>query len=1100
MLKRTIMLLIAIVLIILAVTGFTLIPANAADNNSYTVQAKYYDALTIYYKINYPDGSFREFGEDAPVGVLKDSNGKVIMNQIYCVDPFAAFVDKLTSSEKTTQGPLVSNTYKEVYSIRGPLLTKNYIWAPYTKDGENWGSTTTYTKEGYTFAAPWTSSAGTQKKKDAVAWLILNGYRGDFRAHGGETSESQISLDRLNNMYRNTVGGYIDKSTALMATKYALWEILTSDMPEDTVAATSTMLKNVDPVWQQIFYNLSAALINDALKWYDGDARNGTGEIPLSKITSLHLDIRNNIDTITAPLNETGEYMYYGPLTVGASINNPSGTADKAPILEKVFLSVSDKISGAELPSISFVSRTTYTDLNRDALPGTNQSTQYISVSSKSGRGWESDEFYLKIPKDLISSGAVDINRLTVKAMAMATKVPVEGGTPAVLVYQYPDGHPNAGAQDWNAIQAYIGAAAQDAEIDLFAQTSLNTDAKSLGDIYIYKRIESGEALTQGDIEQEFTFQVYHSAMKPDAGDNTYPPSGAELLMNYQIEKVSPDGVVSNSTISDGIIKLKTGGKVGLKYLPANGYYWVVETNPEGTYRPHYSIPSFSMLTTVPKIECAIEGNNYWTTPFQINRDEKVHLAFVTYYNKVIDEEAELKAHIQIGKVAPTPLEIPSLQEFTFRIQVNDSGWKAYPLNENNFSLIGGSNTGGYIGDGSTGEFKLRALQQATIDVEPNYSYRVIENNPGGNWQTSYAAYKLTPCNDEACDAFIHYYNYNWHIESAIDTVELLTPQMREEDEKLGGGLISVESNSTFLYIFNNINNHDLTISKKVTGDAGDATKSDPDEMFAFKVTCIEPFTITGAPQIPQEPVAFSAGGGYITVDGVRIHTQPLEIWNAAGELLKPEEIADRIKTEQVMTQNAGKKIDCPCILRLKNGEKATIHGLSTWNYTVSEILEAGKYITTYSINGGTSQSSRETSKFPLTSDTTIIFENNKPTTKQSDDNDKPKKPTTTNDTAKPDEPDTGKTGGKNKTDDMKKTADTENPDDTGGSIEPEEQDQPEKSEDSNTGINDQNSPSGGLNPQTNDTNTPYPAIAMLILGSGCITGAEIYRRKKRKG
>lgn len=1093
MFKRKSALFIATVLTILSITGIALFPALAADKNSYTVQVKYYDALTIDYTIYYPDGSFREYGEDAPVGGLKDSNGKVIMNQVYCVDPFIPFGSHLTSSEKTTQGPLVSNNYNSIFDIRGPLLTKNYRWVPYSKDGENWGSTTTYTKDGYYFAAPWASSAAVQKNKDAVTWLILNGYRGDFRAHGDANSESQISLDRLNNMYKNTVGGYIDKSAAVMATKYALWEILTSDMSGDTVVATSTILKSVDPAWQQIFYDLSAALINDAKKGYDSDARNGSGAIPTSGITRLNLEIRNNIDPIIEPLKDDGQYIYYGPLTVEAGISNLAG---EAPALEKVFLTVNDKASSVEIPSITFVSESEkeYADLNKVTLPGTARSTPYTSMRSNSSGGWGSDTFYLKIPKSLISTGAVDINKLTVNAMAMASKVPVKEGTPAVLDYQYPDGDPKAGVQDWNAIQAYVGAATQNAEIDLFAQSSLSTDKKSLGDLYIYKRIENDVPLTQEEKDQVFKFKVYYSENLPDGEPSGYPSPEAELILKshtvHPKEKVSPDGVIT----------LKNGEMVQIEHLPVNGYYWVAELEPEETYQPHFSIPSFSALTTIPKTKCADDGDgNYWTTPFQIDRDEDVQLAFVTYYNKVINNEVvKSKAHIQIGKMVPRPPDIPSQDEFTFKIQIMRDDWEKYPLNEDNFIIIsGGSDTGGtYEGDGSDGIFKLRAFQQAIIDVEPDYSYRVIELNPGGDWLTAYSSFVLRPCGEEPCTDPNH---KNGWIISGIDNAMLLTPQMREEDEQSSEGLPAAGSNSTFLYVFNNISVNNLTINKKVTGNV---TKSDLTELFMFKLSCIEPIKTGDSPQLPQEPVAFTIGGGFMTVDDVLISTLPLEIWDETGELLKPEEIEDRIRTEKVMTKE-GKEIDCPCIFSLKNGEKATVHELSTWNYSVSEILEAGKYTTTYSINGGESQAGRETVKFPIASDTTILFENNKPTVKQPDTPDGPKTPVTSNDTTKSREND--RINDTDKPDDSIQTDDTDSYDDsydssdtTGGSAGVGEQNQASNDEDTGTGIYDSNSPYGGLNPQTNDENTPFPAIVMLLIGFGCIAGAEIYRRRKR--
>jgi len=866
------------------------VPAYGASNAAtFTTKMKFYDNVKASYSYNYANGDVWTSSADIPIGGASNGNG-LNFGQVYCIDPFVPYHSQADST--TWAGP----------------TTKDY-------EGNTWGATTTDTKGDYVSVAPWEMSGEMQKNANLVSWLVLNGYRGDFRNESGDENESKASVKRLNDLYASEVGGTIDKTTALMATKIAIWKAVTDDGNGNSINVTGTSLDS-NPAARAKLDKLVAALVRDAKA-----DKVVSGVTPASQL-DLHID-NTHIDTLNDHHNG---YYYYGPMTVTA-------TGDGASKVTEAFLTASGFASRSA--GAAFVTTTGATDagtpLSSANLYGTNQSTQYTG-GSVSGSAWTSAPFYLRVP----DTRALQLDQLSVKAMTKAPDIPVTQGTPVFLVNE------KDGIQDWNTVQAFAGAAEQNTSVDLYAEDSVRTTSDTnLGQLYVQKQVENDTPIAS-DESQAFTFKVYYQYHPANADEAVDFSHATELNLTDHPASGAVSVNASNNTFT-----LKNGGLALIDNLPIEDYYyWVVEVGPlpAGFTSRSYAIPlAATPVARGPDTRLAI-GSDGVAGPFQLNEDSEIGMA--TFYNT---KDAN-KAYIQIAKYA---MDVDGdgyspggalAKEFNFKLEYskdNGATWSAYPLSAANFVSKGGSSAdgGGSIVNGKNGEFTLHTLEQAFIEVDPSsgYQYRVVELDPNVGWWTSLG---ITGQDSKG----------SWTIPAAAKNAPIwIGPGDRVSDA------IVPEAGGSYLFTYANYggNSYDLTLSKTVAGDA--ATAADRAKLFPFTLSHKIPADPqTGAPEI-AEPVMLSAEGGWVTLPGLGEYMSwKVDIKGADGKMLSQEAVAARIKAQDIDMSWYNEKwgtVSMPVVLELKHGEVATVKNLFGGQYEVREIrseADAARYTTTY--------------------------------------------------------------------------------------------------------------------------------------------------------
>ena len=851
--RKIIISFLAAIVLIAMLTGGLLLQGMAAESESYTATVKYYDNVMLTYRLYYPSGGVWMGSGDIPIG------GVGISDQIYCADPFVAF----HSVADTT-----------------------------------WEGTTTDRVNGYVVAAPWAVSEAMQQNYDAVRWLVLNGYRGDFLS---DDRVSQDSIARLQSLYPGV--GAIDKATALMATKVSIWKTLAGDSVE--IIGTSLGAER-----EAVFYALIDAMVADAMggRW--------TGET----MTEFTLTIEENKHEIV----EKAGYIYV-PITVTAQLENVYGGGAG---LDGVYLTV----TGPDADAIEFVDGA---DENAAPLPyglvyGTDRSEQFLAggafTQGGGGLTWEGLA-YMKVP----ASRAPDYgDMLTIRAMAGAGDVSVYPGTPVTLVYG------SGGVQDWNYVQAFIGAAQDGMTANLYAEDSIYTGNTALGGIYIQKQLENNAPT---DDDTEFSFAVYYN---PSSND-----FDAAARLDLTTHPVRSAINVNTSVAGSHYFTLKNGGQAFIDGIPADYYYWVVELGPISGYSaPEYAVPAAATAQARGQAITTAQGSR--TGSFRMAGDS----ASVVFYNtKGVmsltggsdgdddgnnDGNMNLNAHLRIGKVAIRLAaggdELINVmgEEFAYTLQYRvspSSEWRPVDLSGRFSTGVSAHATDGEFGGGrlvnaAEGSFVLNHYGEAYIEIDPAFEYRVIEAaNPG------YAsAYALGIYENGAWRAMTGGpANAYWKDKG----LERVTDAFR------------VRPDGFYKMVFTNVDipTHALTIGKTV------AEPGDPDELFRFEIVY--------------------TGGG---LSSVVPWTVPLTTDPGVYEAM-------------LITGNDGLSLDGRItdgtVISLKHGESVTISDLFSGHYIVRELSRDG-YIVEYSINGGdvTAAVDGETEGIHLTGATRVDFIN----------------------------------------------------------------------------------------------------------------------------
>jgi hypothetical protein len=598
----------AAVLIIVIMAGIMLYSVLAASpTGPYSVMVKYYDSVWINYALNPNTDKFRNY--DVPIGGIGEMTmpvdgtfTNVLAHQAYCIDPFVPFAGA-DGTNKYTLGPPRSNTYTGASDLYRGVITGNYVMS-----GESWEPTMTHWRSDYYTVTPWAMSDTFKENYRAVMWLIYNGYRGCFLTHGlppgDDDGESQASLDRLNGRYGGSVGepNYIDKSMALVATKVAIWRVLTDGDPGSFILH-DTVFHGIDDNGTDrgaVFDELVRRLVVDAKAANPPSA-------PTPEYTRMTLSI--NANNILYGVTDTSnpDYVYY-PFSVTANILNAEGGASAVDGLGiDVYLNVSGPFAGDV--SFAWLSGGAYIDLDRGQLPGTTgaANNQQVVGGIFSDSTCVLGNLFLKVPSDRVNFLGPDTagsELLRIYAKAHVKDVPAVPGTSLPVAAMSGDG-----VQDWNIVQAFIGATKRGAEISVFNEVSLNIQGSSEGELEINKRLQE---VTTVDANRFFTFALYGG---PE------PVFAESHLVRLDFHGIEPaDSQIGNTNT----FRLRHDQSVKITGLPEYFHYWLVELD-DGT--GDFEAPLYNFLSGVPEanitfparaVSAAPIANGYRTCSFRL--------------------------------------------------------------------------------------------------------------------------------------------------------------------------------------------------------------------------------------------------------------------------------------------------------------------------------------------------------------------------------------------------------------------------------------------------------------------------------------------------
>ncbi|MDR2295473.1 MAG: thioester domain-containing protein [Clostridiales Family XIII bacterium] len=345
-----------------------------------------------------------------------------------------------------------------------------------------------------------------------LLWLTLNGYSDD----GSLTALNSAYSDLADSEALVKAGQAIPYEVAVMATKVAVWHFTN---PEVAYYSTSFLAKSIaeasaatpprntaSGIKHRQFVALAKRLIADAAAY----AANPSAQPPLGiPQPALAID-----DSNAGPLNGG----YYGPYQITDGNNVLKGD-------DLVFLD-RDGPASSGFGGIGFY--TANEDGTFSAIPGNLQ--KYGGTDM--GPGIKKDqEFYISVPPGLAHDG-VSINALSRTTTAAAVRMPV------VLVHQDPE----SGAQDWNAVQAFIGLANANIDVTVYGQAVLPLGIDT-GTIRVSKA-GGGEAAGK-----EFSFRLTDASGNPvDLGSLSVTPA------------IQNNPLLYNGEGSDGVFRLTAGG------------------------------------------------------------------------------------------------------------------------------------------------------------------------------------------------------------------------------------------------------------------------------------------------------------------------------------------------------------------------------------------------------------------------------------------------------------------------------------------------------------------------------------------------------------
>ena len=849
-------------------------PAAYADDTAspYTATLLYHNDIQITYTLNYPAGGMWNGYGDIPMG------GNGIADQIYCADPFIHF-------------------HPVVVDLGG------------ASDYDPKTQTQTDTIGDYVVSAPWNMSGAMQENYEAVYWIVANGFRGVYdylAANGGNEKECVASLTRLKSFYAgllpsgSTAADKRAKQIAFMATKVAIWKVVAGD----NVKIVRTSLSSAD---EKTFFTLVDRLVADAMAL---PGHNGKTGVPT---TGFDVAVNEADPPAVMTPGADSSYDYYGPLNVTAKLRNSSG--DISALLDKVFLAV----SGPESVGVTIVD-----GVDGAALPanlpvyGTGNLAYYLDNNGGSGDfgsaggNWASKDFYLKIPA---ARGTADY--LTVKAMAKANNVELAPGTPLTFIYQ------NGSIQDWEYVQAFVGAAGDSMKADLYADAIFAAGNEDMGAIAVSKQLVNGSWF---DANTVYTFRLHYNS---DADDY-----GSSVIVDLADHPVfGAAGVTVTGT--DSTFTLTIGRTAIIEGLPVDGWYWIeeVDTGLVGYTTPTINVTHGSSPASgpTPWITGGIQmAGGYAQAVFTNTKNaQKAYL----YISKVVAGFIE-------GGGDPVVIETP--RSFDFLLEYSSDGGASW--NPVNLTGIFQSDNG-VIVNASQGTFTLKSLDSAFVEAEPGLQYRVTEILTYPDYVPIYG--------------MIH----SWFENGEWKTVDELTSQRLPDWFTNGNYYISegvlAKANEYFWFLYSNgeLAVSDLSVSKTVTGTPPPDDPEGGEHLFAFQLL-FDMFD-QGSPVVQ-----------WLTMTPGTPSLMLVEIQNFQG----PGPVQDRI-----VNDGAGH----PTIVMLKDGETAVFKNLLGGNnigrYTVREADSGSRFKTDYRIGTGAWTAVKpggDTAPINLTSNTAVTFRN----------------------------------------------------------------------------------------------------------------------------
>jgi len=514
--------------------------------------------------------------------------------------------------------------------------------------------------------------------------------------------------------------------------------------------------------------------------------------------------------------------------------------------------------------------------------------------------------------------------------MAMAKAVSLEPGTPVSFVYD------KGGVQDWDFVQAYIGAANDGMYENLYAEAQLNTKATTLGEIYVSKIVENASLL---DNDDEFTFALYYagaSVITPELGDGdrvnlrSHPVYGA-----------------SSVDYDENTFTLKNGGMAVIEGLPVgpSHSYQVEEVDmPTG-----YSVLSNTVYVDSADFPTTVTSDI--TDPFCLE-DDDFSYALVEFVNINTVTASRLVdyAHLYIGKVAieltaDGEIDNHLAEKYNFIIEylaTEPNGWAPVDLTDIFFS------DSGEVTDAEEGEFTLGSTDMALIELDPQHTYRVTEFAVDQGFTPAYSLVYMVD------DGGI------WKMGFISTNVTDPNWQTNSEDPHISDDF-NLEAGGEYFLVFSNtkIDTVALTIDKTV---AGNVSAGDKDRDYWFSVIYTDNVLGTTVPWPTPWPV-------------------PLSTDDKATDAM----YISRIGEDQIDPDN-------PERFSLKDGQSATIHGLPAGKYIVREERVSG-FNVRYSVDEGPSKSAQggETDILNIRKDTIVSFTNTKPYPSTEDETETPK-------------------------------------------------------------------------------------------------------------
>jgi hypothetical protein len=581
---------------------------------------------------------------------------------------------------------------------------------------------TTDTMHDYEFAAPWAVSSSLAYNRTAVEWLVLNGYRGDYMAND---ATSQQSVARMQSLYPAILGG-LDAAAAkricFMATKVAVWKALEGDHVQ---ISSSSLPASQQPVMD----NLITALLADA---------SADRSVLGTQRTTMTETIDDNLPGHAASLHAAGGgtgLAYYGPLQLSVTVSNYYSSGYGS--LDQLFLTA-EGLNSENVRFVTFGGVTTFppatpaTPLPTGQASGTTTTGQYFSAadctvtSAGSTTTWTSPVFYMQVPEDrgpVPTSPATAADQLTIHSMTKLEDVGLVAGTPVTLVWA-----DSSGIQDWNHVQAYMGAANDGYQTNLYTTAALPLGTTALGHLQISKKVEN---TTPDDGAQDYEFAVYRA----DSSSGPFTEQ-VQLTANNTFSANSVDPVRD-------VFSIKRGNTATIRDLPA-GWYQVVEINTgialdSVTFQVDDTLGNLSAPAAT-----TIGSGNYLADAVELKdvvppSDYNLNPRLVVFTNT--KPKPDIRIYIQKLAFEITNdariYDRGSAYNFRLESSIDGTNWAPVDLTGVNF---GGADS--RVVDASAGQFSMFTTGGCYIDPPSPRSgerYRITELDPDSDQVPSYS-------------------------------------------------------------------------------------------------------------------------------------------------------------------------------------------------------------------------------------------------------------------------------------------------------------------------------------------------------------------------